>query len=95
MAVGDVVNGVIGSSNNYGYFQPSGSTECIITAVFVGDYNGRVAIGTSGTKAYTKVDGGDTYGTGANLGVKIAINNSQYLGIQSNIASGYTGIVIA
>tara|TARA_B110000211_G_C14056169_1_gene543465 strand:- start:1509 stop:1790 length:282 start_codon:yes stop_codon:yes gene_type:complete len=92
MAVGDVVNGTIGSANVWGYFQPASSVECIITSCFTGDYSSYIALGTSGTKAYT--DMGSSTGRNPMM-VKICINNTKYLGCKGNInPSGYSGIQI-
>ena len=92
MAVGDVVNGTIGTANNYGYFQPASGVECIITSCFTSDYSSYISIGTNVTKAYTDMGGA----TGRNpMMVKVCINNTCYLGVKGNITpSGYSGIQI-
>tara|TARA_R110000851_G_scaffold247500_1_gene400019 strand:+ start:107 stop:388 length:282 start_codon:yes stop_codon:yes gene_type:complete len=92
MAVGDVVNGV-SSGSAVIYFQPSGSTEYVITSFHLGDYDGRAYIGTSGVKAHIKYE--PNYEASGGVGnTKVMINNTNYLGVKGYPKSGYTGIQI-
>jgi hypothetical protein len=92
MAVGDVINDIIGAVAGTGYFQPSAGTEVMILSGS-GRTTGDIGLSDGVTDGKIRVNDSVDYNGGLN--VKLPINNTNYLvSYCSSYPPFYTGIQI-
>ena len=94
MAVGDIISDVV-ASGGWRYFQPAATVEIIITCAvmsgesYLGHYNGSDGPSYAGT-------GYAAQNTMNQYNLKMGINNTDYLGINSAASdASYSGLQIA